>query len=266
MAKDFYTRLRSYYLKVGEVLRGEADAASVFANTSDVGTSREFVYAAFLRQHAPSRCNVFLGGFLFHEDGTESKQLDVIVTTDTTPRFDFHNKDGGGKAFSPVEGTVAVASIKSTLDKKQLFDALDNIASIPEMTSLEGRIPFIVTLDGYEDWPYKIIFASDGIEGQKVLDYVNEYYRNNPAIPLHRRPNIIHVAGRYVISRLRKGMSFPSGDEIEIGEFHFSWLLPDLQGILWAVMSIQQNVASSTHISYSYTNVMNNVLRAENAD
>ena len=74
---------------------------------------RERIYAEFLRQHAPSKCNVFLGGFLFDDDGSESSQLDVIVTTDTAPRFDFHNPDGGGKSFSPVEGTLGVASIKS---------------------------------------------------------------------------------------------------------------------------------------------------------
>ena len=106
MPKNFYERLRDYYIKVGGVLRGEADAASIFPNPSDVGMSRERVYAEFLRQHAPSKCNVFLGGFLFDEDGNESRQLDIIVTTDTAPRFDFHNPDGSGKSFSPVEAIV----------------------------------------------------------------------------------------------------------------------------------------------------------------
>lgn len=118
MAQSFSKRLREYYLRVAKVLRGEADAASIFPNSSDVGVSRERIYADFLRQHTPSKCNVFLGGFLFHMDGSESKQLDIIVTTDTAPRFDFHNPDGGGKSFSPVEGTLGVVSIKSNLDKK----------------------------------------------------------------------------------------------------------------------------------------------------
>ncbi|MBN72957.1 MAG: hypothetical protein CME32_27190 [Gimesia sp.] len=118
MAREFYIRLRKYYQRVAEVLRGDAEAASVFPNTTDIGQSRERIYARYLEQHAPSKCNVFLGGILFHEDGTESKQLDVIVTTDTAPRFNFHNEDGGGKSFSPVAGTLGIASIKSTLDKK----------------------------------------------------------------------------------------------------------------------------------------------------
>ncbi len=65
----------------------------------------------------PSKCNVFLGGFLFGEDGDESKQLDVIISTDTSPKYDFHNSGGKGKSFAPVEGCLGVASIKSFLDK-----------------------------------------------------------------------------------------------------------------------------------------------------
>ena len=38
-------------------------------------------FAALGVGHA--KCNVFRGGFHFHLDGTVSRQLDVIVTTDT---------------------------------------------------------------------------------------------------------------------------------------------------------------------------------------
>ncbi len=78
MPTNFFIRLREYYVKVAEVLRGDADAASIFPNSTDVGMSRERVYADFLKQHAPSKCNVFLGGFLFDEDGSESKQMEAM--------------------------------------------------------------------------------------------------------------------------------------------------------------------------------------------
>ena len=55
MAKQFYIRLKNYFENVGEVLRGEADAGSIFPNTTDIGLSRELVYAEFLKQHAPSK-------------------------------------------------------------------------------------------------------------------------------------------------------------------------------------------------------------------
>jgi hypothetical protein len=40
------------------VLKGEAEAASVFRNTSDVGLERELIYSIFLKQHVLSKCNV----------------------------------------------------------------------------------------------------------------------------------------------------------------------------------------------------------------
>ncbi|HYX72390.1 MAG TPA: DUF6602 domain-containing protein, partial [Nitrososphaera sp.] len=149
MPGPFFQRLRKYYLDVAEVLRGEAGAASVFPNSTDIGISRERVYAEFLKQHAPSKCNVFLGGFLFGEDGSESGQLDVIITTDTTPRFDFHNRQGMGKSFSPVEGTLGVASIKSTLNKNELENALKSIAAIPPTSPVEDRLTLGLTLTNY---------------------------------------------------------------------------------------------------------------------
>ncbi len=169
MTQNFFDRLRSYYIKVAEVLRGEADAASVFANTTDIGMSRELAYAEFLKQHAPSKCNVFLGGFLFDDDGDESKQLDIIITTDTAPRFNFHNKDGAGKSFSPVEGTLGVVSVKSTLNKAELFDALGGIASIPPTRPLGNRVNALLNIKKYDDWPVKIIYSSKGIAPETLL-------------------------------------------------------------------------------------------------
>lgn len=265
MAGPFFQRLRSYYLNVAAVLRGEASVASVFPNTTDIGMSREAVYAEFLRQHAPSKCNVFLGGFLFGNDGSESGQLDVIVTTDTTPRFDFHNQDGRGKSFSPVEGTLGVASIKSTLNKNELEDSLKGIAAIPPTTSLDQRIAFGVKIKDYDDWPYKIIYASDGISPETLLGHLNQFYSTHSAIPLGRRPNVIHVSGKYVIFRITEGMSVwnpntQQEDHPEPGTFFLSAIDPDLQGIVRVLEGLQQRATASTHILYAYGDVVNRVV------
>ena len=264
MAQHFFTRLRSYYTKVGEVLRGEADAATIFPNTSDIGTSREQVYATFLRQHAPSKCNVFLGGFLFDEEGNESKQLDVIITTDTSPKFDFHNQGDIGKSFSPVEGTLGVASIKSKLDKIQLIDALSGIASIPPTHSLKKRANPLIQIKNYADWPYKIIYASDGIESLTLLNHLNDFYNENSHIPLTRRPNVIHVAGKYVIFRILPDMTIKniSGDELqksEVGKFVATKIDSDLHAIVWVLDSIQKNATASSHIIFTYSSLLNKV-------
>jgi hypothetical protein len=264
MTKPFFQRLRDYYLDVGAVLRGEAKVASVFPNTTDIGMSRERVYAEFLRQHAPSKCNVFFGGFLFGDDGSESSQLDVLVTTDTTPRFNFHNSDGQGKSFSPVEGTLGVASIKSTLNKNELENALTGLASIPPTASLEGRVNFALSIKNYDDWPYKIVYASNAISSQTLLDHLNAFYTTHPDIPLNRRPNCIHVSGQYVIFRVDEGMNVwdvntQSTEAPNVGDFRLFTREPDLQGMLWVLHGLQQRATASTHILYSYGQIINRV-------
>jgi hypothetical protein len=264
VTQNFFLRLRQYYEKVGAVLRGEAEAASIFPNSSDIGISRERVYAEFLRLHAPSKCNVFYGGFLFDIDGAESRQLDIIVATDTAPRFNLHNKDGSGKSFSPVEGTLGVASIKSTLNKNEAEDALANIASIPPTRSLEGRVSFTIEISDYDDWPYKIIYAPKGIAGETLHQHVLDYYQSHPDIPLARRPHLIHVAGQYVIMRATRGMNLWSRstmkqEKVELGTFHLIKRDPDLQGIIWALNSLQQHAQTSTEIMFSYGELINRV-------
>ena len=269
MDGNFFQRLQTYYLSVAAVLRGEAEVASIFPNATDIGMSRERVYVEFLRQHAPSKCNVFLGGFLFGEDGSESRQLDIIVTTDTTPRFDFCNNNNNGKSFAPVEGTLAVASIKSTLDKKELVDALTGIASIPPTSTLNGRVNPNLPITNYDDWPYKIIYASSGIAPSTLLDHLTSYYAVHPDIPLGRRPNIIHVSGKYIISRATPGMSGRnpdrSGMRLDVGRFYCFDFNADLQGILWVLQELQVRATLSTHILYSYSSMINRIFSLKDA-
>lgn len=264
MSQSFFERLRQYYQDVAAVLKGEAKPASIFPNTTDVGMSRERIYAEFLRQHAPSKCNIFSGGFIFGDDGKESKQLDVIITTDTTPKFDFHNRDGSGKSFSPVEGTLGAISIKSTLNKNELEDALAGIASIPPTSPVEDRVAGFITISDYDDWPYKAVYASDGIASDTLLAHVNAFYQKNPWIPLSRRPNLIHVAGKYVIVRTIAGMSkwdvvTQKATKLEEGSFHLYTRDSDVQGIVWLLDGLQQRATASTHILYNYNELINKV-------
>lgn len=262
MTKTFYHRLKEYYTKVGEVLRGEAEASTIFPNSSDIGVSRELIYAKFLRQHAPSKCNVYLGGFLFGEDGSESKQLDVIISSDTAPRYDFHNSDGKGKSFGPVEGCLGVASIKSKLDKAQLIDSLLGIASIPPTQSLEKRLNPAFQIKDYDNWPYKVIYASDGLKDSTILAHINNFYNSNSTIPLSRRPDIIHVAGKYVIFKIVKGLSVSNkfdGSYLEVPEGSFYSFITDsdMQGMTWVIDNLQKNAIASNQIIFRYSEIIN---------
>jgi hypothetical protein len=262
MSKPFFTRLHDYFESVGKVMSGEATVASVFANPSDVGTSRERVYAEVLRQHLPSSCNVFLGGFLFGADGAESKQIDIVVTTDKALQFNFHNATGGGKAFASVDGCIGVVSIKSHLTSTALRDALANLASVPQQLRSEGRVNPNYRFNDYDDWPYKVIYATSGVESSAALAAVTEFYEDHPEISENRRPHIIHVANSYVICRARETIRTRDGLLVK-GTFGVVSRDPDVQALLLVIKNLQQNVQNASQVIFNYRHILERTFAEE---
>jgi hypothetical protein len=257
VAAPFFERLKTYLSEVGKVLKGEADVASVFPNAADIGTSRERVYAEFLRQHLPKGATVTSGGFLFDMEGNESKQIDLIVLNDVSPQFNFHNPEGQGKSFACIDGCVAVGSIKSTLNSGQLVDALDNIASLPDKAPLESRHHPLVTIRNYEDWPYKVAYASDGMAMNAAINTINTFYEDNGSIPYHKRPNIVHVCGKYNIVRVGKDATTRGGAAIEENTFWGNPDTSDAYALLATVLGIQARLLSSNQVFYMYQELVN---------
>jgi hypothetical protein len=260
MPQPFYDRLRLYFAKVGEVLRGEADAAAIFPNMTDVGMSRERIYADFLRTHLPSSCNTLLGGFLFGLNGQESNQIDIIVTSAICPQFNFMNRDGSSKTFACVDGTLAVASLKSCLDSTQLFDALDNLASVPQKKPMTGRIAPFVEIDDYDDWPYKIIYAPRGATLETLMASLEKYYERHPEIPYTHKPNLIHVAGSYNIIRVPKGGGHTrKGKPLTECSFYADQDATDAFSLLIAVENIQERCVISQYIGFTFWELRNSL-------
>ena len=167
--QNVYLELARYYASLAEQLTSEGRQASILENTTAVGTDREEIYRRFLERHLPSTCEVVRGGYVFDLNGNPSKQIDVIVTAGITPRFQMAS---GNQAIAPLEGTAAIAEVKSKLDKGELLRALENIASVPVLLNpnkalnpqIAGSVP-----DWTRDWPYKIVFAFDADTGIKTM-------------------------------------------------------------------------------------------------
>lgn len=262
MSKQFFDRLTEYYTNVGEVLRGEANAASIFPNASDIGTSRERIYAEMLRSHVPSSCNVVLGGFLFDQEGNESKQLDILIVNESSLRFDFPSRDGIGKSFACIDGCVGVVSVKSKLDSRELIDSLKNIASLPDKQPLRGdQIPGGLVLPHYDDCPWKIVYASDGIELTTLQESLNGFYSKHPEIPYHKRPNLIHVAGKYALSRSRLDSVGPRGNVVKTGDFLGNSDVTDVFGIATAVLNIQVTAMVTKWVLLDYRKMLVNTFQ-----
>jgi len=260
MSGEFFDRLKLYYENVGEVLRGQADAASIFPNMTDIGTSRERVYAEFLRSHLPSCCNVMFGGFLFSLGGAESKQLDIIVTADCVPQYKFTNKEGDGKTFACIEGTLAIVCVKSDLTSAQLTNALDNIASIPDKQPLTpGQKPPNLNIPYYDDWPFKVIYASNGVSIETLMNSLVGYYQSN-LVPITKSPNLIHIAGRYNVVRLIPGAKTIEGEEVQPNRFYPQEDKTDIWALTHVIDSIQEKASAARHISFSYRAISSRIV------
>ena len=256
----FFDRLKAYYTNVGEVLRGEAEMASIFPNTTDVGQAREHFYAEFLKHHVPLNCDVQFGGYLFNLDGQESRQLDIMVTANVSPRYNFLNRDGTGKTFACVDGTIAVVSVKSNLDSTQLIDAIENLISIPSKQSLAGRMSPLMNLPMYEEWPHKIIYASNGASAETIKQTLENYFIAHSDIPDHKKPNLIHVAGKYCAVRTPpQGLPTRDGTPIPGNTFFFQPDTTDVFALVWAVDKIQQMAMSAAHIFFRYDQILDQI-------
>ena len=256
--QPFFERLNTYYESVSEVLKGQKNAASVFPNATDIGISRERVYAEMLRQHIPSSCNVLFGGFLFDQNGKESKQIDIIITNDSSIQYNFLGGGDEGKSFACIDGTLGVVSVKSTLNKNELIDALNNIASIPDQQPLtKGRYSIGWKVKGFDDWPCKIIYASGGIGRDSLMTNLNTFYEENSFIPHNKRPNIIHVLGKYFIVRIdKRGGETRSGHALQPNTFHPADIKSDAVAFSWTITKIQEIAQASKMIVYRYHNIV----------
>ncbi|MBU2622684.1 MAG: hypothetical protein KKD92_10245 [Proteobacteria bacterium] len=253
---NFIDRFRQYIESMIRTLIEEEGASSVFANTTDIGQSKEAKIRDLLRLHIPKSANVDLGGFLFDLDGNESKQLDLLITDSSSLRYDFHNRDGGGKVFACVDGCVGVISSKTTLNKNEISEALENIASIPSNTALDARnSDQRIDLSAMNDGPVKAIISQSGIDPQLLIKYVGEFYQKHPEIPISRRPNYIHVLGRYCWVGIRKELKNDDGTMAQPGQYCLRMKDPDLYFFCELLLYIEKLTRMHRAIWYDYTKI-----------
>jgi hypothetical protein len=159
---------------------------------------------------------------------------------------------------------LAAICIKSTLDSHELLNSLQNIASLPTKNSLDGKTPLGVRISNYDDWPFKIVYASDGIALQTLKNTLESFYNDNPHIPFNSRPNLIHVAGKYNAFRIGPGGG-RTRDGMPLQEHTYHWSLnniekkvsSDVYALAVAVHGIQAMAVASNHIFFNYDNMIN---------
>ncbi len=266
MSENAYSDLAKYYGALAEQLASEARQADLLRNPTAIGTDREEIYRRFLERHVPKSCEVFRGGYIFDLSGNRSKQIDVIVTSGTTPRFEMGS---GNQAIAPLEGTLAIAEVKSNLNKKTLYEALDNFAHLPVNYNPDQALnPALIPPrhERFWDLPFKIIFATNGIEKTTLYQHLRNFYDDNPSIRQERKPSIIHVLGKYIFMRITPdiGTTGPDGLTIDIqpqlGDYRWFDAYCDLSAMLVIFSKIQSNAFIAPHMIWKYENMINPII------
>ncbi|MAW82159.1 MAG: hypothetical protein CMI63_18130 [Parvularcula sp.] len=227
------------------------------------GEDRENKYLDFLSRYIPSSCNIHSGGSIFDADGNASKQIDGIITAGDSPIYDLRNTRGNEIAHASIEGCLAAISCKSTLAKTDLYDALDNLASIPPTPPATDRMISGLNLLYYQHWPLKIVFAQKaGSSLETIYENVKLFYQENPSIPAERRVEIIHILGENLIMKrvTMSGLVDFSGTPVEPGEYGLIRRPSDALSLLLTLSHIQNHVKWAKFIAFDYDRHLNNML------
>ena len=259
MSTDAFAKMAEYFESLVQEITSEARQAGLLQNPTAIGTGREEIFRRLLERHLPDNCEVFRGGYVFNVKGETSKQIDVIATSGPTPRFEILPNL---QAIAPLEGTICVGEVKTKLDKARFYEALENFASLPLITDPHKALNTSIKnmeKEFWWDWPYKVIFAYDGIDKEILHRHMSEFYNERPEVPHHCRPSLIHVLGQYIIVRRLLGMGIRNvyggaSSEIDtpVGEYFPLVTGADLAAMALMFSQLQQRAFLAYHMIWPY--------------
>lgn len=210
-------RIRPYLNAISERIAVDYKLAGLSSHKPDIGANRERIVEAFLQKHIPERLTASLGGYVIGATGEESKQIDVLVSSDISIRF-----NESEKTFITVESLASAISVKSDLDKPALEDCLINIASIPQVDarvlSFLGLLP-----NSYEKFslmhPSLYVFAYEGVSVETCLAHITNFYKIHLDIPKNRYACGVIVNGKYLIRYCKAQSSMMDGTIVPSNTF-----------------------------------------------
>lgn len=236
-------RIQKYFNLLAQRIAVDAEmAGSSSSHRPDIGSNRERIVELFLHNHLPRRLSASVGGQVVGYEGSESKQIDIIVSSDISIRFDENEK-----TFVTAESVAAAISVKSYLDKSALEDSLFNIASIPQIHpdvlrfKLLMNNPFTAFIELH---PSTYVFAYKGMDLDTCLDHAFRFYQGHTEIPRNRYPLGIIVNNDYIIKYCRSDTRTTTGALIKAGTFFPIKLEQEMRG--YPLIEILNNISSYT--------------------
>lgn len=239
--------LKSYFnLLADEIeVRGKL---SKCLHRPDSGGNKEDILINILNSHLPDCLEAINGGMIINKDNETSGQIDIIIKNNLFPKFSYHEKN-----YILTENVVAVISVKSQLDKSSLNEAIENIANIPKYSSETLSLTNLPINNAnehnrfYQNWPYRIIFAYDGIETDTLYKHTLSYYNLHPTRHLSF-PKLIVINKKSCLQYFPNGCEFsPPGKKwlnpVKLKEdtqgYPISWMLSEIQNYLSFINKIK---------------------------
>lgn len=207
------------------------------------GEANEETFRTFLRQYLPRTLDI-TAGMLVDSDGSQSRQLDIIICDSVkTPIF----YQSGDTRVIPIECAYAVIEVKAFLDKSELKKSYKNMLSVKSLAKKayfeqKGIILSTHTLYGkeWDYWPIQhFVFAYDSKGLDSVLDNLNTLQNTDE---IHKRIDSICVLEKGVIlNQSTDGMfsALPVPGSMAVTSFTTKPLL-----LFYALMSIILNQAT----------------------
>lgn len=262
--------ISQYFNAISEHIAASYKLASISSHKPDIGANRELVVREFLQKHIPKRLTASLGGQVIGLDGSESRQIDILVSSDISIRFEQNDK-----TFVTAESLASAISVKSRLDKPSLEDCLQNLASIPQ---IDGKVLSFLNLDvnAFARFtlmhPSLYVFAYEGMAVNTCLEHVTEYYATHPDIPKNRYASGIIVNGKYLVRYCKAPASMANGQPIPgntfVGQpfyptdagYPFTFYLNDLTAYVTWLPYMNVNLTHYFTGSYGQTNPEGSIL------
>jgi hypothetical protein len=115
-----------------------------------------------------------------------------------------------------------------------------------------------MSIDDYDEWPYKIVYASDGwVRASTLVNNLNAFYADHPDIPIHKRPNLIHIVGKCAAYRAVLGFETLEGSPIDPAIFDGVPTSPDVFALSMATICMQHIATTSVFVQYDYSDLLN---------
>lgn len=115
---------------ITEVLEKESELVNGFLkHPSEIGNAREALIKGVLSKILPRAYSIGRGEII-DSVGKRSKQMDIVIYRNDFPTL---KMPSGSKVFL-VESVLATIEVKSTLNEKKLLEALENCASVTDLS------------------------------------------------------------------------------------------------------------------------------------